>query len=408
MKILVAGDPGSIHTNRFVSLLQEIGYEVRVFQSEYYYSQEEHLKDTVLYVDNFMSSPANGNIIKVLSPLEMAYFPGFSFLKRCYEYALFKFTGKELLPRLRHLDMIRLLRGWKPDVVFSLKMQNDGYTVSAARAAMGAAFRSKWVHFSWGTDIEYFGKHPDCAAEHLPKIRQVLSQCDFHMADTERDVRQAREFGFNGIDLGSMLAQGGFDLDEMKRLRETGDVKRNVILVKGREGGLVGRAFQVLAALTQIRDVVGEYAIKIIMPTDNVRGVSEFLSRFYGLDIEAMGRLPYSELLSLYNRSLLAISASNVDGTPSFLVEAMVMGALPIHSDMESIREWIDDGVNGLLFPVDDAAACADCIKRALNDKALLDSARECNWNIALERMDRSVLREKLRSIIEREIIGNS
>src|SRR5436853_233428 len=78
LKILVAGDPASIHANRFVNLLQEIGYEVRIFQSEHYYSQEEHLRNTVVYVSNFdLSGPAqapqNGNTLIAFSPQEMSF-----------------------------------------------------------------------------------------------------------------------------------------------------------------------------------------------------------------------------------------------------------------------------------------------------------------------------------------------
>ena len=50
IKILVVGNPGSIHAARFVNLLQEIGYHVEIFQSEISYDQDEHLKNMVIHI----------------------------------------------------------------------------------------------------------------------------------------------------------------------------------------------------------------------------------------------------------------------------------------------------------------------------------------------------------------------
>lgn len=186
--------------------------------------------------------------------------------------------------------------------------------------------------------------------------------------------------------------------------RETNG-KRDVILVKGREGGLVGRAFNVLAALQRVSPALRKYRIKIVMPTESMRGAVQFVARFSGLDIEVMERLPYRDLMKLFATSRMAIAASDVDGTPSFLVEAMAMGALPIHSDMESVREWITDGVNGLLFPVEDVDALASHIERAIQDDALVEQARARNAEIVRARMDRGVIRERIGALMRQVVL---
>jgi glycosyltransferase involved in cell wall biosynthesis len=404
IKILIAGDPASIHTNRFVSLLQEIGYDVRIFQSEEYYWQEEHLRNTVVYVSSFAAAPVNNNVLKVTSPCEMSYHGWLSFIHQSSR-KLSDFTGIPFQTGQRKCQLEKVIRGWRPDIIFSLKMQNDGYTVSGARDLFPEGFGVPWVHFNWGTDIEFFGKHPDYAAEHLPRIRKILAQCDFHVADCKRDARQAIELGFRGTSLGDCLANGGFDLAELRGIRREAGDARDVILVKGREGGFVGKAFNVLTALHRISKLLSGYRIKIIMPTENVRGAADFLSRLDGIAYEVVPRLPYRDLLALFARSRIAISASDVDGTPSFLTESMAMGALPIHSDMESVREWVTDGVNGLLFPVDDVDSLGSLIERALADDQLVEQARVENWKIAEARMDRDKIREHVRSLVEGRIL---
>lgn len=409
IKILVVGDPASIHASRFVSLLQEIGYEVRVFQSQHAYLQDEHLKNTIIYVSYFSARPENGNILKASYPIDI------NFNKFCYNFMrlLMKTRFKtHFINRSRKDDLIKVLLKWQPDIVFSLKMQNDGYTVSEAKDKLKDKFKPKWIHFNWGTDIEFFGKHHNYKAEHLPKIKKLLSLCDFHIADCKRDVRQAVEFGFRGVSLGECLAPGGFDLSYLFDIREeisrNGiNKKRDVILIKGRQGGLVGKAFNVLAAMHKLPNLIRKYKIKIIMCGDDVQGAAAFLSQIDNINYEVIPRLKYRELLELFARSRIAISASDVDGTPSFLIEAMAMGALPIHSDMESIREWIDNCTNGLLFPVDDIPALTRCIKKALEDDNLIENARNINWRITNERMDREKTKAHIKNLIENTVLKN-
>src|SRR4051812_26203392 len=60
MRILVAGDPASIHTARFVELLVELGHEVHLVSVEWHYGQEEHLRSVTLHVALAYLPPANG------------------------------------------------------------------------------------------------------------------------------------------------------------------------------------------------------------------------------------------------------------------------------------------------------------------------------------------------------------
>jgi Glycosyltransferase len=407
LKILVVGDPASIHTNRFVGLLQEIGYDVRVFQSEIWYNQEEHLRGVVLYTAFPDEPPRNGNTLRICYPFEVNCNAFMQLLGR-YPLGLKLFcktVAKLIGRRPRVNDLIHVVKKWQPAIVFSLKMQNDGYLVSLAKQLMGKNFTPKWVHFNWGTDIEFFGKHQDYAAEHLPKIMQLLSLCDYHIADCQRDARQAVTFGFKGESLGTCLAHGGFDLAYLEKIRDENSGKRDIILIKGRQGGYVGKAFNVLAALHKIPDLLRGYKIKIMMPSTDVKGVAAFLKQIDGIDYEIVSKLPYRELLALFAQSKIAVAASDVDGTPSFLVEAMAMGAFPIHSDMESIREWVQDGVNGLLFPVNDIPALNACITKALNDEDMLIKAQKVNWDITKHRMDRSRLRDHIKALIEGKVL---
>jgi glycosyltransferase involved in cell wall biosynthesis len=82
------------------------------------------------------------------------------------------------------------------------------------------------------------------------------------------------------------------------------------------------------------------------------------------------------------------VSPSEFDGTPNTLLEAMACGAFPVAGDIASVREWIDDGANGLLVDPGDPRALADAILRAIGDGGLRERAAARNRALVAERAD--------------------
>ena len=82
------------------------------------------------------------------------------------------------------------------------------------------------------------------------------------------------------------------------------------------------------------------------------------------------------------------VSPAIHDGTPNSLLEALACGCFPIAGDLESIREWIQPEVNGLLVDPGDPAALAAAILRGLNDPALRQRAAQANAKIIAERAE--------------------
>jgi glycosyltransferase involved in cell wall biosynthesis len=70
------------------------------------------------------------------------------------------------------------------------------------------------------------------------------------------------------------------------------------------------------------------------------------------------------------------------------MLEAMVLGALPVQSDTVSTREWISDGENGLLVPPEDAGAVERALRRAVSDDDLVERAARINEQLTAERVD--------------------
>ncbi|MGE0876465.1 MAG: glycosyltransferase [Burkholderiales bacterium] len=398
MRILIVGDPRSIHTARFTLLLQELGHAVDVFAVELEIGQDEHLRGVTLHVPLAYIPAQNGNRLCGKAPWT-ALLCRPSIIKRVVSRVLYADAAPGKVRGVQRL--VAVISSVKPHLAISLKMQNEGYAMARAHAFMHGKLPMPWIHFSWGTDMEFFGQHPDHARQHVPLIRDLLSRCDFHVADTERDLESARRLGFRGRTLGSMPANGGFDLEVLSALRNAASRRRDTVLVKGRHGGYVGRALNVVEAIRRAPEAFRPWRIRFLMASDDVAAAASALRADTGLDCEALPRLRHDEIMGCFGRAAIAVSASEVDGTPGFLLEAMAMGAFPVHSDMSSLREWIRDGENGMLFPVNDIAALAARMVRALDDPGMRERAIGLNSHLIAERADRNRLRARVGRWVE-------
>jgi glycosyltransferase involved in cell wall biosynthesis len=399
LKILHVGDARSIHAARFVALLQQLGHDARLFHPSGEFFEDQVLSGAHVYVPYFNEFYTGRNRLFVTSPVPFEVKP-----RNAMQAPLRWLARRMNEKRHRVYDLVRVLHSFRPDIVISTKMQDEGYLVSEAKSLMGERFKIPWIHFVWGTDIEFFAKDDAYKIGHLTRVRRVLRSCDFLFSDSERDRRQARDFGFRGEHLGVFPAHGGFDTEWLAALRASLRGPRDLILVKGREGSHVGRAMNILLALSRLVDRLAGYRVVALLATPNVRSTIDALARVHSVPFEFVEYVPYDDLMRLYARSRLAISATTVDGMPSFLAEAMAMGALPIHSDMESIREWIDPGVNGLLFPVDDLAAIESAIIRGLEDDDLCRQAAEKNKQLIHARMNRSRVGREIDENLQRVV----
>jgi len=88
----------------------------------------------------------------------------------------------------------------------------------------------------------------------------------------------------------------------------------------------------------------------------------------------------------LFQMADVAASPSNHDGTPNTLLEAMACGAFPVAGDVESVREWIEEGRNGLLCDPNDVESVAAALVRALGDDNLRHRAAVVNREIVAQR----------------------
>jgi glycosyltransferase involved in cell wall biosynthesis len=104
--------------------------------------------------------------------------------------------------------------------------------------------------------------------------------------------------------------------------------------------------------------------------------------------VELLPRQTRLQMAELFRQSQVIVSPSTHDGTPNTLLEAMACGCFPVVGDIESLREWITPGVNGLLVDPGDPQALADAIVLGLEHPGLRRRAATHNYHLVEERAE--------------------
>jgi glycosyltransferase involved in cell wall biosynthesis len=102
--------------------------------------------------------------------------------------------------------------------------------------------------------------------------------------------------------------------------------------------------------------------------------------------VQFLGWVIHEEMPKLLSRADIYISTSLDDGTSVSLLEAMACGAFPIVTDIPSNREWISEGENGFLVPIDEERFLAEKIVEAIRNQDLIERSRHKNFCMIREK----------------------
>ena len=391
MRILFVSFGSSIHTARWINQLRDQKWDLHLFPVDPYFLHADLRDVTVHTLFKHRGNHIHPSVRQ--SSLPWPFKRGEARVRA----ALKRLPGD---PGSAAARLGRTIRALKPDVIHSMTVHGGILTLKSRERVAGDF--PPWIYFSWGPDFSYYEKLPEFSSD----VRAAVSGCDYLMADCQRELDLAPGLGFKGKMLGVFPGAGGYRIGEMIRYRQEGPVsKRRLIMLKGRQGDFGGRALVALQAIQMCADRLRGYEVVVYMPQGDpvVPYAAQYVSFVTGLPIEVLPEhRPSEEILSLMGRARIAISVGLVDGTPQAMLEAMVMGALPIQSNSADTQGWIDDGKNGILVPAEDHNAIAAAIEKAVSDDQMVEQAAETNLNLTKERIDISQVRPRVVDLYER------
>ncbi len=297
-------------------------------------------------------------------------------------------VGPSDLPIQAHKGR-RILEEFAPDVVHALRIPFEGMYASYLRPT------SPLVLSVWGTD---FTLH--AAGNRLlgGLTRRAVGMSHALIADCQRDVELAGAWGFGpGRPAGIFPGNGGLEIpsdSDVNRLRgqtrsrlDIADDTPVVLSPRGQRGWL--RVDTLCRAVPEIvRRVPGTVTILVDSAGDGrITALVDELK--IGDFCRLLPRQSPGQMTGLFAAADLAVSPSFHDGTPNTLLECMATGCFPVASKIAPVREWIDHGVNGLLFDPADPRELATLVVEALTGEKIREYAGKVNRDLVAERAER-------------------
>jgi len=269
----------------------------------------------------------------------------------------------------------------QPDLIHAMRIPYEGMlTASALRPLKNPPV---FIVSVWGND---FTLHASSTPLMKSYTRFVLQKVDALHADTNRDVKLARENGFS---------------------------EENESLVVPGNGGVRGNLFYPPQELTKNPIIINPRGVRPYVRNDSFfKAIPLVLAKFpdarflctsmqseaqalkwieelkISHAVELLPAIEYSKMGDLFRSAQIVVSPSIHDGTPNSLIEAMACGCFPTAGDLESIREWITHGQNGLLFDSNDPQSIAEAITLGLEREDLRRDAAGLNAKLISAKAD--------------------
>ncbi len=275
----------------------------------------------------------------------------------------------------------KFIKEVQPDLVHAMRIPFEG--MLTASALKGLVPPPPFLVSVWGNDFTLHAPSTPLMKMHT---RQVMRSANGLHADTARDVRLARQWGL-GEDKITWVAPGG--------------------------GGVRGDVFYPPAELVKEPVIVNPRGVRPYVRNDSffkaiplalakrpaarfvclsMAGEKQAMKWARSLKIEEAVELtppvPFAEMGNVFRSAQIVVSPSVHDGTPNSLIEAMACGCFPIAGDLESIREWITHGQNGLLVDASDPRSIAEAILLGLEREDLRREAAGRNANLISARAE--------------------
>lgn len=289
--------------------------------------------------------------------------------------------GPYTLPRSAN-KLRYIIQKVEPDLIHAMRIPFEAMLTAIA---LRGSPQIPLVVSVWGNDFTLHASSSRIMSEYT---HEVMARADALHTDTNRDKLVAREWGFNAHNPVIMQpCAGGVDMGVFfpRPLENDPDVF-TIINPRGYRAYVRNDTF-----FRSIPLIIKERTdVRFICPS--MEGEIQAMQWISSLDISRYVRLLPPQLpgqmADLFRESQITASITTHDGTPNSLLEAMACGCFPVVGDIDSLREWITQDVNGILIDPGNPEQLAEAILKAIDDIKMRESARKINTRLVEERAE--------------------
>jgi glycosyltransferase involved in cell wall biosynthesis len=290
----------------------------------------------------------------------------------------------------RHVEETRkLVARISPDLVHAMRIPFEG--ILAAKALPSG---TPLLISVWGNDFTLWAERNPVIAR---QTRQALGRTNGLHCDCRRDFALASgKWGFDSRKPSTILpGGGGINLSLFHPGKSDSDIRAQLNISNGVPVVINARGFRAYIRneifFQSIPAVLREHpkAVFVCVGMEANPIAEKWLSRLsIRENVRLLPSVQHDQMAALFRMSHVAVSPSLHDGTPNTLLEAMACGCLPVAFDIESVREWISNEVNGLLCESNNVDSLGRAIIHALSDKGIREEARKQNLLLVAERAE--------------------
>lgn len=273
------------------------------------------------------------------------------------------------------------IREVQPDLIHAMRVPYEGMLTASAMSGLDT--KPPFLVSIWGND---FTLHAPSTPLMRYYTRLTMKTVNALHADTQRDIKLAHEWGLSEEKPTLVVpGNGGIRSDVFYPPQEL--VKESIVInPRGVRPYVRNDAFFKAIPLVLAKRPETKFLCS------SMQGEPQAMEWVKELKIEnaveLLPALPHEKMGDLFRGAQLVVSPSVHDGTPNTLIEAMACGCFPIAGDLESIREWITHGQNGLLMDATDPQSIADAILLGLEREDLRTEAAGLNAKLISSRAD--------------------
>jgi hypothetical protein len=293
-----------------------------------------------------------------------------------------KVLGDQFLNPYQTSYLTRIVRQWKPDVIHTLGLDPAGYFFLYARSQSPLLKAVPWIATArGGPELALSRLVPDQAL----RIRSLLNECDQFIADNQLNYSHALDLGLDQAKvsaLGVTPGTGGVDVEALASMRQSPASASRMILFPKAYECPASKALPVFESLRLAWDQIQPCEVHLTALIPETRMWFATLPESIRRCCHLYDRIPRQQLLLLMARARVVLAPSLTDGIPNTLYESMALGAAPIVSPIDTLRNIFVDGINVIyarnLYPDE----LAQALIRAMNDDALVDAIAASNRSL--------------------------
>jgi len=273
------------------------------------------------------------------------------------------------------------LRGFiervKPELIHAMRIPYEGMLAADAYAGIPLLVSV------WGND---FTLHAPSTSLMDHYTRWTLSVADALHADCYRDIRLAKQWGFEPSKPTLMIpGNGGIRTDIFHSPSQPED---EPIIFNPRGFRAYVRSDVFFQAIPLVLNKYPNAKFVCAAMANESQALQWIDKLNIRESVELLPALPHFQMADVFRHAQIIVSPSIHDGTPNSLLEGMACGCFPIAGNLDSIREWITSGKNGLLTDATNPQSLADAILEGLENKTLREQAAGLNQKMISERAE--------------------